>query len=150
MTRGFRENISGFLPHKRTMLLVDSFLYYDVENASAAVSVILKKDKPYWDKRGKFQGHWLIEMMAQAVAGLYSKSSEGEGPAKVGFLIAVDHFSCELLPDLYPGDKIEIRCNMEIDMFPVGIYDAQVLIDGKQVAEAKMKFYTSDSEGEEP
>ncbi|MGE0174557.1 MAG: hypothetical protein AB7T49_17310 [Oligoflexales bacterium] len=139
-------DIAFSIPHTGYMKLVDTIC--SVEKGSGTFVAKLSQSKPYWDAEGNFCNHWLVEIMAQGVASLFfcNKSEANEDPS-VGFLLSIDQ--CRLTPgmDLQVDDQLVIKANLIHNFYPLGVYKAQVLFDGEEIACAEMKFLDNREEG---
>ncbi len=133
--------IQELLPHRYPFLLVDRVVEIEPD-----VSVVALKNvtinEPFF--QGHFPGHpvmpgvLLIEAMAQA-AGLLTQISrhmKGDRVSPLFYLVKVDNarFSAPVVP----GDQVRMEVRMKRLVRGMGLFLAQSLVDGKEVASCEL------------
>ena len=109
-----------FLPHSGPLLLIDQVVALDHEQRSGQVRTTLRAHAPYFVK-GYFQVHWLVELMAQAVAALCQLLLLNPGGEPVnGYLIAIRSFNSTPALNLKVGEILIIDCRFEVEMTSIG------------------------------
>jgi len=141
---------ADFLPHTKSMRFVDRVLSFDLEQKAGIFSITLDAKKPYFSKNESFQSVWLIEMLAQAAAGVFYfiKSHENKSHTPIfGFLVGVESFSIdEPVSNLKPGSVLRLEAKMNFDFFPFGIYTCSAHLDENVLAKGTFKFVTQEKE----
>lgn len=137
------HSIEKLIPHRNSMRLVDCVSEYS--NGSGEVRIQVDSRKPYFEN-GKFKSIWSVELMAQSVAAIYGMSAaESDGP-KVGYIIAIDHYSLESKEAVEEGAELVVRVSCEHHTAPIGIYSAEVFHRGEIYSRSKLKAYLTDRE----
>ncbi len=139
--------IENCLPHKGSMLFLDRFLGHAPSQKKCQVEVIIQKEKRYLNKDGSFKTHWLIEIMAQAVAGHFHLIKASGGKPKLGFLIGIQNYCLLERIHLVLGDRLVVTSELVAEVFPLGQYEIEVLYQQRAIAKAEMSF-VSDEQGD--
>ena len=133
------EEIAQILPHRYPFALVDRILDYE-PGAWAVGRKCVSMDEPF------FQGHFpgkpimpgvlIVEALAQtgAVAALSLPEHKGKKALFGGIK------NCRFKKPVVPGDVLELRCMMVRSKGPVGVAEAEALVDGKVAARAEITF----------
>ncbi len=135
--------ILGRLPHRYPFLLVDRVLELEPGRWIVAVKNVTYNE-PY------FQGHWpgrpimpgvlIVEALAQA-AGLMAT---GGGAGKLGLIAAIDRV--KLRRPVAPGDQLRLEANVLRARNRTAEVQAVARVDGRIVAEAKLRFVLVEAE----
>ena len=133
------EEIALILPHRYPFALVDRIDDYE-PGIWAVGRKCVSLDEPF------FQGHFpgkpimpgvlIIEALAQtgAIAALSLPETKG----KIALFGGIKN--ARFKKTVVPGDVLELRCQMLRQRGPVGIAEAQALVEGKTVAKTEITF----------
>ncbi len=141
---------SEIIPHRGTMLLVESLLAYDQAAGAGTVSGGIKFDSiftvaPENGDGAQLEDVVLLEMMAQAYACLRGYEDRLAGrPPGLGFLVGVRHFSCCRPIAVHEEVVIEVATRTQIDTFFIA--DAVAKVTLETVAEAELKIWLPPQE----
>ena len=133
------EQITEILPHRYPFALVDRII--DHEPGSWAVGrKCVSMDEPF------FQGHFpgkpimpgvlIIEALAQT--GAVAALSLPENKGKLALFGGIKN--ARFKKPVIPGDVLELRCAMIKSKGPVGVAEAEALVDGNVVTRAEITF----------
>ncbi|WP_035773367.1 3-hydroxyacyl-ACP dehydratase FabZ [Butyrivibrio sp. VCD2006] len=133
------EQIAEILPHRYPFALVDRII--DHEPGSWAVGrKCVSMDEPF------FQGHFpgkpimpgvlIIEALAQT--GAVAALSLPENKGKLALFGGIKN--ARFKKPVIPGDVLELRCAMIKSKGPVGVAEAEALVDGNVVTRAEITF----------
>ena len=135
--------IQEVLPHRYPFLLVDRVVEQEPGRRIAAVKNVTYNE-PF------FQGHWpgrpimpgvlIVEALAQA-AGLMLA---GGVPGKIGLIAAIDRV--KLRRPVTPGDQLRLEATVIRAKNRTAEVQATARVDGRVVAEAKLRFVLVDAE----
>ncbi|MCR5397099.1 MAG: 3-hydroxyacyl-ACP dehydratase FabZ [Lachnospiraceae bacterium] len=133
------EEIALILPHRYPFALVDRIDDYE-PGVWAVGRKCVSMDEPF------FQGHFpgkpimpgvlIIEALAQT--GAIAALSLPENKGKIALFGGIKN--ARFKKQVVPGDVLELRCQMIRQKGPVGIAEAQALVDGKTVAKTEITF----------
>jgi predicted hotdog family 3-hydroxylacyl-ACP dehydratase len=127
------------IPHRGDMLLVDQVVEIDRQASTGRIVCDVKGSKPYWDQTsGEFIDLWLVEVMAQSVACVYSLAGESLRE-KLGYLIAIDTFEADISKVANVGDRIETDVKLLYHIAPVGGWECISRIGDRVVGQASFK-----------
>lgn len=137
------SDIARILPHRYPFALVDKII--DMEPGQWAVGrKCVSMDEPF------FQGHFpgnpimpgvlIIEALAQTGAVAILSLPENKGKLALFGGIKNAKFKRQVVP----GDVLELRCEMIKTMGPVGVAEAEALVDGAVAARAEVTFAVVD------
>ncbi|MCR5657549.1 MAG: 3-hydroxyacyl-ACP dehydratase FabZ [Butyrivibrio sp.] len=137
------SDIAKILPHRYPFALVDRII--DMEPGQWAIGrKCVSMDEPF------FQGHFpgnpimpgvlIIEALAQTGAVAILSIPENKGKLALFGGIKNGKFKRQVVP----GDVLELRCEMIKCMGPVGVAEAEALVDGKVAARAEVTFAVVD------
>ena len=138
------------IPHRKTMLLIDTLLAYD---QGTGVGTILGGSKSglvfaVEDEKGEealLEEVVLLEMMAQAYACLRGYEDRLAGrPPGMGFLVGVRHFNCHRRVGISEEVMIEVATTTQVDAFFLA--QAVVKVAHATVAEAELKIWLPPQE----
>ncbi|MCR5272274.1 MAG: 3-hydroxyacyl-ACP dehydratase FabZ [Lachnospiraceae bacterium] len=133
------EEIAAILPHRYPFALVDRILDYE-PGVWAVGRKCVSMDEPF------FMGHFpgkpvmpgvlIIEALAQT--GAVAMLSLEENRGKIALFGGIKN--ARFKKPVVPGDVLELRCNMLRHKGPVGVAEAEALVDGKVVAKTEITF----------
>ncbi len=133
------EEIADILPHRYPFALVDRIIDH-VPGQWAIGRKCVSMDEPF------FQGHFpgkpimpgvlIIEALAQTGAVAVLSLPENRGRIALFGGIKNARFKKPVIP----GDVLELRVNMLRSKGPVGVAEAEGLVDGKVVVKAEITF----------
>ena len=133
------EEIAQILPHRYPIALVDRILDYE-PGVWAVGRKCVSMDEPF------FQGHFpgkpimpgvlIVEALAQT--GAVAALSLPEHKGKIALFGGIKN--CRFKKPVVPGDVLELRCMMVRSKGPVGVAEAEALVDGKVAARAEITF----------
>ncbi|WP_051638685.1 3-hydroxyacyl-ACP dehydratase FabZ [Butyrivibrio sp. NC2002] len=133
------EEIAQILPHRYPFALVDRILDYE-PGVWAVGRKCVSMDEPF------FQGHFpgnpimpgvlIVEALAQT--GAVAALSLPEHKGKIALFGGIKN--CRFKKPVVPGDVLELRCMMVRSKGPVGVAEAEALVDGKVAARAEITF----------
>lgn len=136
------EAILELLPHRYPFLLVDRVLDYDLgkpPRIKALKNVTM--NEPFF--QGHFPGHpvmpgvLILEAMAQAAGCLAHLERQAEGAAdQLYYLVKID--KARFTRVVTPGDQLIFEVEQKRLMRGMGLYQANVLVDGSSVASAEL------------
>ena len=133
------EEIAKILPHRYPFALVDRILDYE-PGTWAVGRKCVSMDEPF------FQGHFpgkpimpgvlIIEALAQT--GAVAALSLPENKGKIALFGGIKN--ARFKKQVVPGDVLELRVNMLRSKGPVGVAEAEALVDGNVVTRAEITF----------
>ena len=133
------EEIAKILPHRYPFALVDRILDYE-PGTWAVGRKCVSMDELF------FQGHFpgkpimpgvlIIEALAQT--GAVAALSLPENKGKIALFGGIKN--ARFKKQVVPGDVLELRVNMLRSKGPVGVAEAQALVDGNVVTRAEITF----------
>ena len=133
------EEIAQIIPHRYPFALVDRILDHE-PGVWAVGRKCVSIDEPF------FQGHFpgkpimpgvlIIEALAQT--GAVSMLCLPENKGKIALFGGIKN--ARFKKPVVPGDVLELRSNLIKGKGPVGVAEAEALVDGKIVAKAEITF----------
>lgn len=139
MARSYEGHISGLVPHRGPMLLIDRLLEDDAE--LVRVEAIVKPDQLFLTPQGL--PAWVgIELMAQTVASWAGlRALEKHEPVKLGFLLGTRRYECSR-PYFPVGARVEIEARQEmVAENGLAVFACRLLLDGELVATAQLNVF---------
>jgi predicted hotdog family 3-hydroxylacyl-ACP dehydratase len=129
------------------MRFVDKAVSLDMQEKSGVFSMILDVKKPYFSG-GTLQSVWLLEMLAQAAAGVFHWSrlhdKKDESPA-LGFLVGLENFTVfDGVSHLAAGMELRLEARLTYDFFPFGVYTCSAYWRENLLATGDFKFITQE------
>ncbi|XZG71010.1 ApeP family dehydratase [Chitinibacteraceae bacterium HSL-7] len=135
--------IERYVPHARTMSLLDTVLAVDAQSLTAEVT--LREDSPFC--RDGVVGAWVgVEYMAQAVAALagVDAASTGQPPA-VGFLLGTRRFETSV-PHFCSGQTLTITVTREFAADNgIAVMQCRIEEQGRTLCSAALSVYQPDN-----
>lgn len=132
--------IDEILPHRGTMLLLDSVRAWDAESATAVAFVM--PDAWYTDTEGAMPSWIGIELMAQTIAAHVGLSARARGECpKHGVLLGTRRYQATM--PLFPsGATLDVIAKLAFrDDSGLGAYDCRISLDDQDVATATIKVF---------
>jgi 3-hydroxyacyl-[acyl-carrier-protein] dehydratase len=136
------EGIQRLLPHRPPFLLVDRVVAFEKVKC-------VTMNEPFFT--GHFPGHpvmpgvLILEALAQAAALLACLSlGEDEVKSKVTYLMGID--GARFRKPVVPGDRIELRVEVEKQKGMVWRQVGKAVVDGQVVAEAEFLAMLADKD----
>ncbi len=133
------EEIAKILPHRYPFALVDRIIDHE-PGVWAVGRKCVSMDEPF------FQGHFpgkpimpgvlIIEALAQT--GAVAMLSLPENRGKIALFGGIKN--ARFKKQVVPGDVLELRCQMLRQRGPVGVAEAEALVDGKVAAKTEITF----------
>lgn len=133
------------IPHRKTMLLVETLLAYDQMAGSGTILGGTKSGSVFTvgDEKGEetlLEEVVLLEMMAQAYACLRGYEDRlADRPPGMGFLVGVRHFNCYRQVDVSEEVTIKVATTTVVGDFFIAQAVVEVNLD--KVAEAELKIW---------
>jgi len=134
-----KKQITGLLPHREPMLLIDGL--YDIKKLSSATAIVYVKKNSFF-----VQGHFpdnpvmpgvlIVEAFGQAAAALTAHGLDKETyENKLVFLMGIEkaRFRNPVIPDC----KLELKIQAIRTHGRVWKYKGDALVDGKKMADAQ-------------
>lgn len=133
------EEIAGILPHRYPFALLDRII--DHEPGKWAVGKkCVSLDEPF------FQGHFpgkpvmpgvlIVEALAQT--GAVAALSLPENKGRLALFGGIRNMRFKKM--VVPGDVLDLRCRMLRSKGPVGVAEAEALVDGSVAAKGEITF----------
>ncbi len=133
------EEIAKIIPHRYPFALVDRIIDHE-PGVWAVGRKCVSMDEPF------FQGHFpgkpimpgvlIIEALAQT--GAVAMLSLPENRGKIALFGGIKN--ARFKKQVVPGDVLELRCRMLRQRGPVGVAEAEALVDGKVTAKTEITF----------
>ncbi len=133
------------IPHRKTMLLIETLLSYDQEVGAGIILGGTKSGSLFACEDEKGEGALveavvLLEMMAQAYACLRGYEDRLAGrPPGMGFLVGVRHFNCYRQVGVSEEVTIKVATTTVVGDFFIAQAVVEVNLD--KVAEAELKLW---------
>jgi 3-hydroxyacyl-[acyl-carrier-protein] dehydratase len=138
MAKLIYKNIKQILPHRRPMLMIDSYKKIDNDTASSGIHL---KPSNYGCENGYVLESMLIESVAQTVAahfGYKSLEKEGNDP-DIGMLTNVDTFI--FYEKVKDTSKIDIGILKTDKVGAFKLITGEIFVNGKLVAKGQIKVF---------
>ncbi len=122
------------------MLVVDQLIERDRQQNTAKVVATLPEAAMFIED-GRVLPELLIELLAQAMAAVNGYDARLDGvTTREGFLVGVDDFVCNLLPQ--PGETVVMNIKKKFEFGPVTIMAGEIIGSQEQVfAQADIKAW---------
>lgn len=142
-----KPELSDYLPHKESMLLLDRLVEYDID-ASILVSEVdaHEDDLFYRAEMGGIPAWTGFEYMAQSIAalsGVNARTRLGAEP-KIGFIMSIRGFKTDI-PAYPAGKTLSIRVSQLFREDSVVAFDCAISMDGHTVTTAIVNAIEIDS-----
>ncbi len=132
-----REKLSGLVPHKGKMLLLDRLVSFDLEQTKVVTEIDISENCMFFEDSLGGVPVWIaFEYMAQSVSALTGIFGLKTGtPPRMGFILSVTNF-CAEESVFSKGStvQIEVRQTLRVDMAVT--FEGKALVGGKCVATA--------------
>ena len=132
------KEILNYIPHRRTMVLVDQIVSKDKDNF--AVQINIKESSLLYCDKG-VPSYCAIEYMAQSVAAYSSLFLEkNESASKVGFIVSIRAYKSSR--DFFKkGEKLKVKVNPVMFVSNSGTFSCELFIGGKVISKARITAY---------
>lgn len=141
------RDVMRILPHRYPMVLVDRVLEIDGDRRAVGIKNVTVNE-PF------FQGHYpgtpimpgvlIVEAMSQLAGLMLSQKLERTG--KIAILLSMDRV--KLRKPVHPGDQLVMETETIKASERFGDVQCKARVDGRLVAEARVKFMMVDAEAE--
>ena len=144
-----KEELLSLIPHRGRMMLLSRIINYNMEERSIEAEYDIREDCLFYDSGAMGLPAWVgFEFMAQTISAFSGINARGKGEApKRGFVLAVSRLRIDL-PFFKNGDKVKIKMREIENLFPVFVFEGEVILDSKKVIEGKLTVMEADSETE--
>lgn len=129
--------IEQLIPHRHPLRLIDEVVSSEENGICCAASVAPGN---VFLRGGKARGVLCIEYMAQAVAAFSGLSRSGDGPPRIGYLIAATRLTLAV-DSLYAGDVLRIVAKRVWGDDALGKFECEVSRDGATIATGSLSVY---------
>lgn len=133
------KEIMEIIPHRQPFLLIDT-----IEELEPGVKAVGKKCVTY--NEPFFAGHFpgepvmpgvlIIEALSQV--GAVAMLSKPEFKGKIAYFGAIN--SAKFRDKVFPGDVLELECEIIKTKGPIGVGSAKAYVNGKLVTQAELTF----------
>jgi len=132
------KEILNYIPHRRTMVLIDRIINKDKDRF--AVEVKVDENSLLYSKKG-VPSYCAIEYMAQSVAAYSSLFLErNKNASKVGFIVSIRAYKCS-------RGFFQMNENLKVLVKPImvvsnsGTFNCEIMIGDEQVSKARITAY---------
>ena len=138
MTKPIYQNIEQIIPHRRPMLMIDSYKRIDNDTASSKIHLTSGN---YSCENGYVLESMLIESVAQTVAAHFGYKSleKEESNPDIGMLTSVDTFL--FYEKVKDTSKIEIRILKTDEIGAFKLITGEICVNEKLVAKGRIKVF---------
>lgn len=133
------NEIQKILPHRYPFLLVDKITDYEPGKWAKGIKCVSVNEMHFcghFPEMHVMPGVLIIEALAQV--GAISILTEEENRGKIAFFGGIKN--ARFRQQVYPGDVLELECEMILRKGPVGIGKAVAKVNGKVAAAAELSF----------
>lgn len=133
------NEIQKILPHRYPFLLVDKITDYEPGKWAKGIKCVSVNEMHFcghFPEMHVMPGVLIIESLAQV--GAISILTEEENRGKIAFFGGIKN--ARFRQQVYPGDVLELECEMILRKGPVGIGKAVAKVNGKVAAAAELSF----------
>jgi predicted hotdog family 3-hydroxylacyl-ACP dehydratase len=133
-----KDDILSLIPQRPPMVMVDSLIFADEKSSTTVFEI---PEGNIFVEFGRLTEPGLLENMAQtAAAGIGYICKVGNRQVPLGYIGAVQNLEIFGLPKT--GDEIETEILVENQIFDVSLVSGRVRLEGKILAQCKMKIFT--------
>lgn len=133
------NEIQKILPHRYPFLLVDKITDYEAGKWAKGIKCVSANEMHFcghFPEMHVMPGVLIIEALAQV--GAVSILTEEENKGKIAFFGGIKN--ARFRQQVYPGDVLELECEMIVRKGPVGIGKAVAKVNGKVAVAAELSF----------
>lgn len=140
-----KESVSGLVPHKGKMFLLDRVRDYNLKENSITTEIDITRDNLFYEEELGGVPIWIaFEFMAQSVSalsGIHGRA-KGEKP-KVGFIMSVSDFKADV-PVFKIGEKVVVNVIENIRMDNAVTFEGSATVNGTLAVTAKLNTVEVD------
>lgn len=131
--------VTGFVPQREPMLMVDAFYG---EAGNEAVAGLTVREENLFVENGFLSETGLIEHIAQSAALQHGVACRKRGmPPPVGYIGAIQDFELHALPSV--GENLRTSVRVEQEIMGITLVSARVESEGRLLAACKMKIFVN-------
>lgn len=128
--------VTELLPQRPPFVMIDCLTGFSETTTETRLTV---RDDNVLVQDGRLSVYGLVENIAQTCAARLGYASYIlHKPVRIGFIGAVRDCNIKRLPRV--GETIETRIEVKEEIFGLTLVDAEVKLDGEQIAETQMKI----------
>jgi predicted hotdog family 3-hydroxylacyl-ACP dehydratase len=137
--------IADYLPHRSPMIMLDKII--SIQNDFISCSVMVSSDgtlAPFLNEQNELPAYYFIELMAQTIGiwnGFHAQSTQ-EKP-KIAFLLSSRLFETQI-PTAPLNTDIIIEAKLILKDEQLANFEAAIIIDHQNVAQARLNVYQPD------
>lgn len=133
------DELTGLLPQKGKMRLIDEITECDSENFLVESRTQIRESCIFFDKEsGGLPNYVLFEFAAQSVAALMAKKAELSGEkGKIGFVLSVSNMAFDL-DSVKSGSEVSVKATLESQMDNVLSFQAEFFVDDEKIGSGKL------------
>ena len=133
------NEIQKILPHRYPFLLVDKITDYEPGKWAKGIKCVSVNEMQFcghFPELHVMPGVLIIEALAQV--GAISLLTEEENRGKIAFFGGIKN--ARFRKQVYPGDVLELECELTLRKGPVGIGKAVAKVNGQVAVAAELSF----------
>ena len=133
------NEIQKILPHRYPFLLVDKIIDFEPGKWAKGIKCVSVNEMQFcghFPEMHIMPGVLIIEALAQV--GAISILTEEENRGKIAFFGGIKN--ARFRQQVYPGDVLELECEMILRKGPIGIGKATAKVNGKVAVAAELSF----------
>ena len=140
------DELTGLLPQKGKMRLIDEITECDSENFLVESRTLIRESCIFFDKEsGGLPNYVLFEFAAQSVAALMAKKAELSGEkGKIGFVLSVSNMTFDS-DSVKSGSAVDEKAALESKMDNVLSFQAEFFADDKKIGRGKLTLMENES-----
>lgn len=140
------DELTGLLPQKGKMRLIDEITECDTENFLVESRTLIRDSCIFFDKEsGGLPNYVLFEFAAQSVAALMAKKAELSGEkGKIGFVLSVSNMTFDS-DSVKSGSEVTVKAAVESQMDNVLSFQAEFFADDKKIGGGKLTLMESEN-----
>ncbi len=140
------DELTGLLPQKSKMRLIDEITECDSENFFVKSRTQIRESCIFFDKEsGGLPNYVLFEFAAQSVAALMAKKAEESGgKGKIGFVLSVSNMAFDS-GVVEAGSEVSVKATLESQMDNVLSFQAEFFADDKKIGGGKLTLMESEN-----
>ena len=133
------NEIQKILPHRYPFLLVDKIIDFEPGKWAKGIKCVSVNEMQFcghFPEMHIMPGVLIIEALAQV--GAISILTEEENSGKIAFFGGIKN--ARFRQQVYPGDVLELECEIILRKGPIGIGKATAIVNGKVAVAAELSF----------